>query len=384
MKLSTPNQLEKPVPVVADDRTKYGRLAKKVERDIEVGRLRPGEAVPSIRRLMATSKFSKATVIKSLSLLEERGLVRCHPQRGYFVSERRGEAVPTDERTRLKQVAFITPALTGDTDPYARGISSAIDDDRFAVATFSTHGDLDTYEQLVQRVVELHPAGLVLAAVRPSLMTNFDPSLLVKSQTPTVLIGHQVRGLSCDRVSEGKAAAARHLVHYLRDGNYGNDIGLICCGRGELTPEDSMAWSICTELAEAGTPLDNDQIFTLPGIRGYGSHPDPYGEADELVSDLLDAGRRFRVLICDHDYPAVGAMRALVRAGLRVPQDTAVISGLRCATSASGLPQLTTFDHHRDIEGRLAAELLMRRIDGDDRPAEVHYLSSTLSVGESA
>ena len=77
-------------------------------------------------------------------------------------------------------------------------------------------------------------------------------------------------------------------------------------------------------------------------------------------------------------------MRAVIRAGLRVPQDVAVISGLRCATSASGLPRLTTFDHHRDIEGRLAAELLMKRIDGDDRPPEVHYLSSSLSPGESA
>ena len=284
-------------------RTKYGRLARKVERDIEAGLLQPGEAVPSIRRLMASSKLSKATVIRSLSLLEERGLVRCHPQRGYFVSERGGGARRL--ATQFKQIAFISPALTGDTEPYAKGISSALDADRFALATFSTHGDLEAYGELVRRVVELRPAGLVLASVRPSLM-RLDAQVLAEADVPVVLVGHQAAGVSCDRVSEGKAAAARHLVDYLLSKGYGDDMALICCGKGELTPEDSMAWSVRQELARAQIGLGNDAIFTLPGIRGYGTHPDPYGESDELVTDLLEQGRRFRVLICDHDYPGGG------------------------------------------------------------------------------
>ena len=358
-------------------KTKYGRLASSVERDIRDGRLRPGEAVPSIRRLMASSNLSKATVIKGLSLLEESGLVRCHPQRGYFVSERGGP-----KAVEGKQIAFVTPALCGDAAPYAKGISSALDPEQHTLATFSTHGDLDTYQRLVGRVMDLRPAGLVLATVRPSLL-GFDPRPLIEAGIPTVLLGHSVAGLSCDRVSEGKAAAAKSLVRYLIKQDYA-DAAVIACGRGELTPEDSLAWALKTELTQNGFDLGPDRLFTLPGLRGYGSHPDPYSEAEELVSRELAQGRRYRVIVADHDYPAIGAMRAVVAAGLKIPEDVAVISGLKCAVSVSGLPTLTTFDHHRDLEGRTAAELLLRRLGGDDRPPEVHYLSSTLSVGESA
>ena len=374
--LADPPAKLKPAPSA----TKYGRLAQKVEREIRDGRLRPGEAVPSIRRLMASSNLSKATVIKGLAVLEESGLVRCHPQRGYFVS---GDAGRGSAESR--HVAFVTPALGGDTQPYAQGMAAALgcDGPSPTLATYSTHGELAGYERLVGRVLGLRPAGLVLMTVRPSLL-RFDARAIVESGVPVVLVGHAVAGLSCDRVTEGKASTAKHLVRYLLDRGY-DDAAVIACGQGELTPEDSLAWALKCELTASGFELGPDRLFTLPGIRGYGLHPDPYAEAGELVSRELSAGRRPRVIVCDHDYPAIGAMRAVLAAGLRVPQDVAVISGLKCAVSDFGLPRLTTFDHHRDLEGRLAADLLLRRIDGDPaRPPEVHYLSSSLSVGESA
>jgi DNA-binding LacI/PurR family transcriptional regulator len=359
--------------------TKYSQLAEQISAEIRSGRLGRGAAVPSIRKLMSTKNLSKATVIKGLGLLERDGLVVRHPQRGYFVAGSDDQAPRTD----AGQVAYITPALSGDTQPLTRGISSALElGGGHTLATFSTHGNLQQYQRLIDRVITLQPAGLILEVVRPNLC-RLDPEPLERAGVPLVLLGHAIEGLTVDRISEGKAAAAKRLVRYALDAGYRRP-AVIACGIDELTPADSLSWEVVRELRNAKIDVPPDTLLTLPGLRGYGRHPDPYTEAEELVGERLAKGHKHDLIICDHDYPAVGAVRAIQKLGLRVKDDVAVISGLRCAVEGAGAPKLTTFDHHRDIEGQLAAEQLLHRIEGSDRQPSVHHLSATLVEGETA
>ena len=200
---------------------------------------------------------------------------------------------------------------------------------------------------------------------------------------PTVLLGHALDDLPLDRVCEGKAVAAKRLVGYVLQRGYRRP-AVIACGMDELTPEDSMSWEVVRDLRAAGVTLERKNLMTLPGLRGYGRSPDPYAEAEELVGRRLAGGADWDVIICDHDYPAVGAVRAIQKAGRRVRDDVAVISGLRCAVEGAGAPPLTTFDHHRDLEGRLAADRLLMRLAGDRRQPEVHHLSATFIQGQTA
>ena len=378
-------------------RTKYFKLAEQVGAEIRRGRLGPGQAVPSIRQLMVDKKVSKATVLKGLSLLERDGLVRRHPQRGYFVNHPGFDGRARAARPAVAQIAFVTPALSGDTQPLTRGIAAALEradaeDDNETVhtlATFSSHGDLERYQQLIERVVDLRPAGLILEAVRPEVCP-IDARPLVDAGVPIVLLGHGVDGLACDRVCEGKAAAARQLVRHVREQGYRRP-AVIACGPEELKPSDawsdSLSWEVVRELRASGVACGEGCLFTLPGRRGYGSHPNPYAEAEELVAARLAAGDEFDVIICDHDYPAVGAVRAVLASGRQLREDVAVISGGRNAVEGAGVPKLTTVDHHRGLEGRLAAERLLGRMADGPSPAagrhpEVHHLSATLIVGQ--
>ena len=64
---------------------RYEQLANDLGGLITSGALRPGERLPSIRRLSEDRRLSVSTVVQALRQLEERGLVESKPQSGFIV-----------------------------------------------------------------------------------------------------------------------------------------------------------------------------------------------------------------------------------------------------------------------------------------------------------
>ncbi|HRD91678.1 MAG TPA: PLP-dependent aminotransferase family protein [Accumulibacter sp.] len=95
---------------------RYERLAEDLSGIIVTGNLRPGERLPSVRRLSRERRLSVSTVLQALRQLEDRGLVEARPQSGYFVRHAPArlaqpnvrstpeEAVPVDVSQRLMRV----------------------------------------------------------------------------------------------------------------------------------------------------------------------------------------------------------------------------------------------------------------------------------------
>src|SRR4051812_19449636 len=67
----------------------YERLADELADMVAKGALRPGERLPSVRRLAEERGVSVATVLSTYVLLEGRGLVETRPKSGHFVRARR-------------------------------------------------------------------------------------------------------------------------------------------------------------------------------------------------------------------------------------------------------------------------------------------------------
>jgi DNA-binding transcriptional MocR family regulator len=77
--------------------TRYEQVAQRVSKLIDKGVLKPGDRVPSIRKMSAQAGVAVSTVIEAYRLLEDRGLVESRPQSGYFVkpSHMRGMMAPS-------------------------------------------------------------------------------------------------------------------------------------------------------------------------------------------------------------------------------------------------------------------------------------------------
>ena len=63
----------------------YALVAEKLEKLIQAGTLRPGERIPSVRRICAQHGVSLTTAVHACLLLENRGLVEARPKSGFFV-----------------------------------------------------------------------------------------------------------------------------------------------------------------------------------------------------------------------------------------------------------------------------------------------------------
>jgi LacI family transcriptional regulator len=85
---------------------------------------------------------------------------------------------------------------------------------------------------------------------------------------------------------------------------------------------------------------------------------------------LLASNTRFTALFTFNDVSAIGAIRALREAGLRVPQDVSVVGFDDVQSAAFQNPGLTTVRQPLRTMGMLAAEAVVRRITStEEQPA---------------
>src|SRR5438876_7785049 len=77
----------------------YEQMAGKIHQLIDRGTLRPGDRVPSVRKLSEQHDVSIATVLQAYMLLEDKGLIEAKPQSGYYVRARFRELLAEPAKT---------------------------------------------------------------------------------------------------------------------------------------------------------------------------------------------------------------------------------------------------------------------------------------------
>lgn len=92
--------------------TLYERVSHHISRLIEQGTLRPGQRIPSVRRMSHQQNVSIATVMQAYRLLESRGFIEARPQSGYFVRLRQWQPPAEPEISRPKPVAAVVKTGT--------------------------------------------------------------------------------------------------------------------------------------------------------------------------------------------------------------------------------------------------------------------------------
>ncbi|HSD66629.1 MAG TPA: substrate-binding domain-containing protein, partial [Vicinamibacteria bacterium] len=83
---------------------------------------------------------------------------------------------------------------------------------------------------------------------------------------------------------------------------------------------------------------------------------------------IQDAGHPFTAVLASNDFSAVGAIRALAKRGLRVPEDVAVVGFDDQAGASANVPPLATISYPLAEAGRRAVGLLLDVVRGAPVP----------------
>jgi LacI family transcriptional regulator len=111
----------------------------------------------------------------------------------------------------------------------------------------------------------------------------------------------------------------------------------------------------------------------------YGDYSESGGH--RTMNELLDSGVEFTAAFAANDQTACGAMLALYRRGLRVPDDVSLVGFDDLAASAFTIPPLTTVHRSIDEIGEGAAEAIVDLIER--RVPRARVSSPTLAIRES-
>lgn len=103
----------------------------------------------------------------------------------------------------------------------------------------------------------------------------------------------------------------------------------------------------------------------------------------QAVAEMLRTQPLPTAIIAANDLMAMGAMRELRKAGLRVPDDISVVGFDNILFSALSDPPLTTLALPREEIGRAAIEALLQTLKTEDRQGREYKITPKLIVRES-
>ncbi|WP_189265255.1 LacI family DNA-binding transcriptional regulator [Streptomyces fuscichromogenes] len=172
---------------------------------------------------------------------------------------------------------------------------------------------------------------------------------------PVVILGERIFGGPVGHVAmpneAASEAATRHLVER------GCRRIAIVCGRlgGEADVSSLRHAGYLRALAAAGLPADPELVVTTESLT--------MREAARGVRERMAYGLGFDGVFCVTDTVAMGVLRALADAGVRVPEQVRVIGFDNVDESAYLVPSLSTVDPDHDLMAERAVALLTARID---------------------
>jgi len=204
-------------------------------------------------------------------------------------------------------------------------------------------------EALMARQVD----GLIIASAQPD-KSLFDG--MRKRKVPFILIDRPIAGVRTSFVGVDNEAigflATNHLI--------AQGCKLVAHLRG---PDNGIA---AARLSGYRRALRAHKFEPLARLLVDASFDDRSGY--EAMGKLLQTGPAPDGIFCYNDPVAIGAMRAIMDVGLRIPTDVAVAGAGNVHYSDVLAVPLTTVDQDTVATGRRAAELLLRNIESE-RPS---------------
>lgn len=201
--------------------------------------------------------------------------------------------------------------------------------------------------EAIETLLELRSDGLILAAPR------LDAARIAEAarSVPVVLVARTITASRVDCVSNddtaGAALAVDHLVQLGHRRIAHIDGGQ---GAGAQARREGFARAMQRHGLAGQARTARGDYTEEGGAKG--------------VNALLARGPRPTAIFAANDLSAVGALDALTRRGLRVPEEISLVGYDNTSLAALRHIDLTTIDQPREAMGRTAVDLLLERLEG--------------------
>jgi LacI family transcriptional regulator len=246
------------------------------------------------------------------------------------------------------------------TDPFCtpilRGIENSLFQGSYVPILADAHNQRNRFERYLELLLERHVEALIVVAnwlfVDIHLLADFS-----KRNIPAATIGWELPGDNVSSVMVDNETGGRLALEHLHKLGH-RKIAFI---RGPKTLIDSgPRWKGIQKFAHtAGLEIDSNLIMQLPEAFDPNSG---FEGGFRLTEELLQRRKKFTALVAFDDLTALGAIRALNKAGMSVPEQCSIVGFDDVALSAMAVPSLTTVRQPLEVMGNLAVNIIMEGI----------------------
>ena len=239
----------------------------------------------------------------------------------------------------------------------AKSLAQALRKRGYSLIIASSEEDPEIEEQEIEHMVARRLDGLVIAAATTS-HALFDR--LDKEQQVYVLIDRSFAGLSANYVGVDDIAAGAMATQHLIDSGCTRIAHIR--GRDDSTGTQRLegyrrAMTAAGRVVSEKHIILRETVDTESRLQGY-----------EAMQRLLAIKPRPDGVFCYNDPMAIGAMDAVLNAGLRIPEDIAIIGCGNLHYDDSLRVPLSSIDQQSRIIGERACKLILNVIESRTRP----------------
>lgn len=316
---------------------------KKMLSIVDIARM-AGVSTATVSHIMNKSgRFSKETENRVRQLIEQYG----------YVSNNAARALKS---STSHTVGLIIPNINNDFfSSIAVSIEQYFDYYDYSLFICNTDNDLQKERRYFHRLDSMRVDGIIVISCQKMLESN-----IISCNIPIVLL---------DRTPLNSMDLCV-VTSDAREGIYQATVSLINKGCRRIVFVSSyLATYVSTNRCEGyldamhqnGLPAGRESIIQLP-------EGPSIVNAETAIFDYVSSGRKIDGVICTSDNQALGAMEALRRLDLRVPEDVKVFGFDNQLQSKVCKPTLSTIERSPSLFGKISSETLFRLIK--NKPVE--------------
>lgn len=335
---------------------KYKQVADALRADILDGVYQKRMLLPTEQLLCQRFNVSRQTVRQALSVLASEGMIERRQGSGSHILPVR-ENLNAPRRT----VAVITTYISNYIFPsILREIETVLSANNSAPTLYATQNQISNERRILQSLLDGElPDGILVEGTKTGLP---NPNLdlyrkLISRGVPMVFMHGIYPELSdCLSVLDDNYGGSRQLVEYLYQKGHRSISGIF--KNDDLQGLQRYAGYADT-LRDLGLPLEDQRVYW------YNTESkDCLLSDDSAWTQVKSVLHNCTALVCYNDEIASRVVSLLLKEGVRIPDEIAVVSFDNSPYSELSVIPITSLSHEEYNVGRMAAELLVRLFNG--------------------
>jgi DNA-binding LacI/PurR family transcriptional regulator len=266
--------------------------------------------------------------------------------------------------------------------PVMSGIEEGLQPAQYFSLLVNAQMQRSLFDKYLRMILERRAEGVIVIASwvfeEANLLADIE-----KNHVPIVIVG---RDLTERRITsilvdnrEGGALIIRHLS------SLGHRHIAVIRGPEGLFDSAPRWEGIRQAASEAGIRFDSRLIFQLPNLSDPRSG---FEGGQRIAGEMLASGRKFTAVVAFDDLTALGVVRGLSEAGLRVPEDCSVVGFDDILPADVSTPGITTIRQPLHEMGLLATKQMLQAMrhgaGSTAQKAAMHMLRPKLVVRASS